>query len=365
MFVDRAKIHVEAGNGGSGSASFRREKYVPLGGPDGGDGGNGGSIVIQAVTSEQSLVALRYQPSWKAPNGGNGRGRKMHGVNGEDTIIKVPVGTLVFDAVTGDLLYDLNQPDATYTAAKGGKGGLGNTHFVSSVNRAPTKFQPGTEGERKDLELELKTVADVGLVGYPNAGKSTLLRALSAARPKTAPYPFTTLHPNVGIVDMEDFYRFSVADIPGLIDGASENIGLGHAFLRHIERCRLFCFVLDMAGVDGRDPLADLTSLREELKKYEPGLEKRPFVLVANKMDLEGSEANLERLKKAEPTSTIIPVCAELAENTDELIRRLRSTLETMPPMDADDLNRILAKRREQLIDKTQEQPKDDDDWDN
>jgi GTP-binding protein len=235
---------------------------------------------------------------------------------------------------------------------------------VTSVNRAPKKYQPGTEGEVKDLELELKTVADVGLVGYPNAGKSTLLRALSAARPKTAPYPFTTLHPSVGIIDMEDFYRFSVADIPGLIEGASENVGLGHAFLRHIERCRLFCFVLDMAGVDGRDPLADLASLRDELKKYEPGLEKRPFVLVANKMDLEGSEANLARLKEAEPNSMIIPVCAELAENTDELIRRLRTCLETLPPMDAEDLNRILAKRRVFLNDKTQAKAKDDDDWD-
>ena len=364
MFVDRAKIHVAAGNGGSGSASFRREKFVPLGGPDGGDGGNGGSVIIQAVTGEQSLVALRYQPQWKAQSGGNGRGRKMHGVNGEDCIIKVPIGTLVFDAATGDLLCDLNQADETFTAAKGGKGGLGNTHFVTSVNRAPKKFQPGTEGEEKDLDLELKTVADVGLVGYPNAGKSTLLRALSAARPKTAPYPFTTLHPSVGIIDMEDFYRFSVADIPGLIEGASENVGLGHAFLRHIERCRLFCFVLDMAGVDGRDPLADLASLRDELKKYEPGLEKRPFVLVANKMDLEGAEANLARLKEAEPNSMIIPVCAELAENTDELIRRLRKCLETLPPMDAEDLNRILAKRRVFLNDKTQAKAKDDDDWD-
>lgn len=364
MFVDRVKIHVEAGHGGSGSASFRREKYVPLGGPDGGDGGNGGSIVIQAVTGEQSLVALRYQPHWKAQDGGNGRSQKMHGVNGADRVIKVPVGTLVFDAESGDLLYDLNQADAVYVAAKGGKGGLGNTHFVSSVNRAPKKFQPGTEGEVKDLELELKTVADVGLVGYPNAGKSTLLRALSAARPKTAPYPFTTLHPSVGIVEMEDYYRFSVADIPGLIDGASENIGLGHAFLRHIERCRLFCFVLDMAGVDGRDPLADLASLRDELKKYEPGLEKRPFVLVANKMDLEGSEANLARLKESEPNAVIIPICAELSENTDELIRRLRLCLETLPPMDEEDLNRILAKRRVFFNEKTQAKDIDNDDWD-
>ena len=362
MFVDKAKIHVEAGHGGSGSASFRREKYVPLGGPDGGDGGNGGSVVIQAVTGEQSLVALRYQPQWKAPSGGNGRGQKMHGINGADCIIKVPIGTLVFDSESGDLLCDLNEADAKYVAAKGGKGGLGNTHFVTSVNRAPKKCQPGTEGEAKDLELELKTVADVGLVGYPNAGKSTLLRALSAARPKTAPYPFTTLHPSVGIVDMDDYYRFSVADIPGLIDGASENVGLGHAFLRHIERCRLFCFVLDMAGVDGRDPLADLASLRDELKKYEPGLENRPFVLVANKMDLEGSQANLARLKEAEPNSTIIPICAELAENTDTLIRQLRSLLETLPPMNEEDLNRILAKRRVFLNDKTQ--PKDDDGWD-
>ncbi len=364
MFVDRAKIHVEAGHGGSGSASFRREKYVPKGGPDGGDGGDGGSVIIRAVTGEQSLVALRFQPIWKAKPGGNGRGQKMHGANGADCIIDVPIGTLVFEAESGELLYDLNEENATFVAAKGGKGGWGNTHYVSSVNRAPRKFQPGQEGEIRDLELELKTVADVGLVGYPNAGKSTLLRAISAAKPKTASYPFTTLHPHVGIVEMDDYYRFSVADIPGLIEGASENVGLGHAFLRHIERCRLFCFVLDMAGVDGRDPLADLASLRNELFKYEPGLEKRAFVLVANKCDLPESKENVARLKKAEPNAIIVEICAELAENTGELVKILRKQLEVLPPLDDEDLRKILAKRRIFKIDKTQEDDDDEDmDW--
>lgn len=363
MFADRAKIHVEAGHGGSGSASMRREKYVPKGGPDGGDGGHGGSVIIRATSGEQSLAALRFQPLWKAKNGGNGRGRKMHGETGADVVIVVPVGTLVFNAETDALVVDLKEDGQEQIVAKGGRGGLGNTHFVSSVNRAPKTFQPGEEGEVYDLELELKTVADVGLVGYPNAGKSTLLRALSAARPKTAAYPFTTLHPSVGIVEMEDYTRFSVADIPGLIDGASENVGLGHAFLRHIERCRMFCYVLDMAGVDGRDPLSDLESLRKELEAYEPGLSQRPFVLVANKMDMAEAAANLERLRASEPGAVIVPVCAELAEHTDELIQVLRGRLDALPPVDEEALNRILARRRQFANDKTDDMDDDFGDW--
>lgn len=364
MFADRAKIHVEAGHGGSGSASFRREKYVPMGGPDGGDGGPGGSVIVRASSGEQSLVALRFQPIWKAKNGGNGRGRKMHGETGKDAIIVVPVGTLVFDRATDALIVDMKEDGQEHVVAKGGRGGRGNTHYVSSVNRAPKTFQPGEAGEVFDLDLELKTVADVGLVGYPNAGKSTLLRALSAARPKTAPYPFTTLHPSVGIVELEDYSRFSVADIPGLIEGASENVGLGHAFLRHIERCRMFCYVLDMAGVDGRDPLSDLASLRSELDAYEPGLSQRPYVLVANKMDMgEVAEENLRRLQESEPKSVIIPIIAELAENTDSLIETLRQSLISLPPEDEAALERILSKRRSFKNDKTDDLDEDMGDW--
>ncbi len=363
MFADRAKIHVEAGQGGSGSASFRRVKYGPMGGPDGGDGGPGGNVVMRASAGEQSLASLRFQTVWKAKNGGNGRGRKMHGETGADAVIVVPVGTLVFNCETDELVIDLKADGQEAVLAKGGRGGRGNTHYVTSVNRAPKTFQLGEEGEVFDFELELKTVADVGLVGYPNAGKSTLLRALSAAKPKTAPYPFTTLHPNVGVVELEDYSRFTVADIPGLIDGASENVGLGHAFLRHIERCRMFCYVLDMAGVDGRDPLNDLVCLRKELDAYEEGLSQRAFVLVANKMDLPESEANLKRLQEAEPEAMIVPICAELKEHTAELIEILQKKLQSLPPEDEEWLNRILARRRHFATEKTDDMEDVDDDW--
>ena len=346
MFIDKVRIQVEAGHGGSGSASFRREKFIPMGGPDGGDGGNGGSVFLTATSGEQSLVDLKFQSYWKAPRGGNGAGRRQHGANGEDVYVKVPVGTLVFDADTDDLLCDLKEDGQVFCAARGGKGGLGNTHFVSSVNRAPRKAQPGLEGEARELELELKTVADVGLVGFPNAGKSTLLTAISAARPKTAPYPFTTLTPNIGVIEMADYRRFTVADIPGLIEGAHDNVGLGHDFLRHIERCRIFCYVLDMAGTDGRDPLDDLKQLRMELDCYEPGLSNRPFVLVANKMDVPVAASNLERLRQAEPQSVILPVCAELSERTQDVVDCLRRMLDELPPEDPEALMRILSRRR-------------------
>jgi GTP-binding protein len=359
MFVDKLIIQVEAGHGGKGSASFRREKYVPMGGPDGGDGGRGGSVYLIATSSEQSLVDLKFQPFWKAGRGGDGAGRRQHGANGADCNIKVPVGTLVFDTETDELLCDLKEDGQIFLAAKGGIGGLGNTHFVSSVNRAPRKFQPGTEGEVKTLELELKTVADVGLVGFPNAGKSTLLKAVSAARPKTAPYPFTTLTPNIGVIETEDYRRFTIADIPGLIEGAHDNVGLGHDFLRHIERCRLFCYVLDMAGTDGRDPLDDLAKLREELDCYEPGLSQRPAFIVANKMDMPESAPNLERLRQAEPQTPILGTCAELGENTPELILKLRKMLDELPPEDEDALRRLLARRRQSQ----RPLPQDDESW--
>ena len=347
MYIDRATIHVESGKGGAGAISFRREKYVPKGGPDGGDGGNGGSVILKAVSGELTLLALKYQPIWKAEAGGNGRGRKLHGANGKDVIVHVPVGTLVFDTETNALLIDLNEDGMTYVVAKGGKGGNGNVHYLTSINRAPRKAQPGLPGEEKDIDLELKTIADVGLVGYPNAGKSTLIRSISQARPKTAPYPFTTLHPNVGVVEMPDYRRYTVADIPGLIDGASENAGLGHDFLRHIERCRLLCFVLDMGGVDGRDPLDDLASLRSELSKYDEDLAKRAFVILANKMDLDVAEENLRRLKAAEPKSKILPIIAELGEEAPQIKQLFQKTLDTLPPEPPEITKKILAKHRE------------------
>lgn len=347
MYIDRAQIHVEAGHGGAGSRSFRREKYVPKGGPDGGDGGRGGSVIIQAVLGELTLLAVKYQPIWKAGHGEPGHGQRLHGANGADVVVKVPVGTLVFDTESNELLADLDVADKTYIAAKGGRGGLGNTHFVTSVNRAPKIAQPGEPGMIKDLDLELKTVADVGLVGYPNAGKSTLIRSISAAKPKTAPYPFTTLHPHVGVVDMDDYRRYTVADIPGLIDGASDNVGLGHDFLRHIERCRLLCFVLDMAGTDGRDPLQDLASLRNELEKYDEDLAKRSFVIIANKMDAVEADDNLKRLRKSEPKSIIFPTIAELGEDSEEIKKLFQKILDKLPPEPPEIKNKILAKHRQ------------------
>jgi len=346
MFIDRLTITVEAGHGGKGSGSFRREKFIPRGGPDGGNGGRGGDIILFASSGEQSLIDLRFKPQWKAERGGDGGSRHKNGANGETCKIKVPVGTLIFDHDSDELLCDLNQDGQEYLAVRGGRGGKGNLHFVSSVNRAPRQFQPGEEGEGKTLDLELKIVADAGLVGFPNAGKSTFLRAVSAARPRTASYPFTTLNPNVGVIETEDYRRFTIADIPGLIDGAHQNVGLGHEFLRHIERCRIFCYVLDMGGSDGRDPLRDLQVLRDELERYEPGLSKRPSLLLANKIDLPEAEENLRRLQESEKNVRIMPICAELALHTDEVILALRQMLDQLPPEDDQALQRILAKRR-------------------
>ncbi|MFA6931367.1 MAG: GTPase ObgE [Lentisphaeria bacterium] len=346
MFIDRITIKVEAGHGGKGSSSFRREKFVPKGGPDGGDGGCGGDVILQATIGEQSLVDLKFKSEWKAVRGGDGGSRQKHGANAESCRIKVPVGTLIFDHDSGEFLCDLKEDALEYVAVRGGKGGKGNLHYVTPVNRAPRMFQPGEEGELKKLDLELKIVADVGLVGFPNAGKSTFLNAVSEAHPKTASYPFTTLNPNVGVIETDDYRRFTIADIPGLISGAHQNIGLGHAFLRHIERCRIFCYVLDMGGTDGRDPLQDLAVLREELEHYETGLSKRPALILANKIDLSEATENLQRLQEIETETAILPVCAELAQNTGKAILALREMLDQIPQEDEQALLRILAKRR-------------------
>lgn len=331
MFVDQTKVYVKAGDGGDGCVSFRREKYVPKGGPDGGDGGAGGSVIFRSVSGEMSLVSLRFNQHWRAERGEHGMGKGRHGHRGKDCVVDVPLGTLIYDTETDQLIADLTEDGQQVVVAHGGAGGKGNTRFMSSTNRAPRHSTPGGEGEERTLFLELKVVADVGLVGYPNAGKSTLISAISDAHPKTAPYPFTTLYPNVGVVEFEDFYRLTVADIPGLIEGAHDNVGLGHDFLRHIERCRAFAYVLDMGGVDGRDPLADLQSLRRELDLYQEELSRRPAVIVANKMDLPEAGENLARLREAEPLTAIIPTCAELAEHTEDVCGELRKLLESMP----------------------------------
>ncbi len=326
MFVDKATITVKAGDGGNGCCSFHREKFVPRGGPDGGDGGAGGNVILEATNSEQSLQSLVYNRHYQAANGPGGRGSNMHGRKAPDILLKVPVGTVVTDRQTGELIADMNEPGRQIVVARGGRGGRGNPRFVTVTNRAPREWEPGEPGEEREIVLELKTIADVGLVGYPNAGKSTLLRAVSAARPKVAPYPFTTLHPVVGVIEYPDFTRITMADIPGLIEGAHENVGLGHAFLKHIERTTLLAYVLDMGGVDGRTPWDDLAHLRRELELYMPGLSKRATIIVANKMDLPGAEENLELLREelAHELFEIIPVCAEKGElgNLKEAIRQ-------------------------------------------
>ena len=298
MFVDRIKVFAHAGNGGRGCVSFRREKFVPKGGPDGGDGGRGGDVVLRADVHVDNLSNLFYEPIIKAKNGGHGQGKKMHGRGAVPKIVKVPVGTVVFrdDAAASSVsapLADLTHEGQEFVLCQGGRGGKGNVHFKSSKNRAPIQYGEGEEGEQGHFLFELRTMADAALVGYPNAGKSTLLGKISAAHPKVAPYPFTTLHPIVGVVEFDGYRRASIADIPGLIEGAHRNVGLGHDFLRHITRCRMLLFVLDIAGSEGRHPIEDLQNLRREIDLYDSRLSERPWRIVANKIDLPGAEENL------------------------------------------------------------------------
>lgn len=330
MFVDRVKIKIRGGNGGHGCISFRREKYVPKGGPDGGDGGNGGSVIFVARSSEQSLVDLYYMNHYEAKSGIPGMGKKRHGHNGANLVVKVPVGTVFHDLATGEVVADLTEEGQEWVGAKGGSGGHGNRRFISSQNRAPRIAGEGYPGEERELRLELKTIADVGLVGYPNAGKSTFLTAVSDAHPKIAPYPFTTRHPNVGVVEFDDYTRMTIADIPGLIDGAHNNVGLGHDFLRHIERCRMLMYVLDTAGVDTRNPADDLQHLQKELELYLPGLTDKPSLVVANKIDLPEAEENLADLRKRYPDVEIMEISALNHDQTNELIQRLRQIIGTI-----------------------------------
>ena len=353
MFVDHIRIYAKAGNGGAGSSSFRRESSVPRGGPDGGDGGQGGSVILRADPQTDSLTAFFYEPKIIVHDGHHGMRKQMSGKASQNKVVPVPVGTLVyrlpegegissrlnaagvFDAATApvddpeqgrtahihrrpapdtsnlELLADLRLPGQEFVLRKGGKGGRGNVHFKSATNQSPTRADPGEEGEEGYFLLELRPIADVGLVGYPNAGKSTLLTALSAARPKVAAYPFTTLHPLIGVIEFPDTYRrVTVADIPGLIEGAHLNVGLGHEFLRHVTRCRLLLFVLDMAGSEGRNPLEDFAAVRRELSLYDPTLTERPALVVANKMDLEGADENLRLFGERFGRFETIPVTA-------------------------------------------------------
>ncbi len=329
MFIDRAKIFVRGGDGGNGCVAFRREKFVPKGGPAGGDGGRGGHVILVADGGLRTLVDFRYRVHYRAPRGQHGRGKGMHGRDGEDLLVRVPVGTVVRDAGTGEILADLVAQGQQVVVARGGRGGRGNIHFATPVERAPERAEPGRPGEERWLELELKLLADVGLVGMPNAGKSTLLARVSAARPKVAAYPFTTLVPHLGVVRVDEGRSFVLADIPGLIAGAAAGAGLGHGFLRHIERTRVLVYVLDTAGTEGRDPVDDLKALREELRLYNPELVTRVQVVAANKMDLPESEEGLERLRAAFGESyEIFPVSGLTGAGVDRLVWRLAELLD-------------------------------------
>lgn len=297
-FVDEATIDVAAGDGGNGCASFRHEKYKEFGGPDGGDGGRGGHVYALADASLNTLVDFRYTRRFEAQRGEHGKGSDMFGVKGDDIILKMPVGTIISDAETGEVLFELLQPGEQITIAKGGDGGFGNMHYKSSTNRAPRQKTPGWPGERRTLKLELKVLADVGLLGMPNAGKSTLIAAISNARPKIADYPFTTLHPNLGVVRVGPEKSFVVADVPGLIEGASEGAGLGHQFLRHLQRTRLLLHLVDVAPFDETvDPVQQAKAIAAELKKFDPALYAKPRWLVLNKLDMVPVEERESRVK--------------------------------------------------------------------
>lgn len=333
QFYDRAKIYVTAGNGGNGSMHFRREKFVPLGGPDGGDGGRGGSVYLEADTTLNTLVDYHYHPHHKAKSGQAGAGQKMHGAKGEDLILGVPVGTVVRNAETEEVLADLAEPGQRVMVARGGRGGLGNVHFATATNQAPREAQRGEPGEEVTLALELKLIADVGLVGYPNAGKSTLLSVVTAARPKIAEYPFTTLVPNLGVAVVGDpvrgdDYSFVIADIPGLIEGAAQGVGLGHEFLRHVERTRLLLHLID--GLSEKDPWEEFAAINHELAEYSADLANRPQIVVLTKMDLQEARDKWPALReRAEAQGlTALAISSATSEGVQELMnttaRRLR-----------------------------------------
>ncbi len=337
-FADYVTIRVKAGDGGRGCVSFRREKYVPRGGPDGGDGGRGGHIVIRATKELNTLIDLRYRREYRALRGGHGKGKKMHGRDGEDLVIAVPVGTIVKDADSQEVLADLDTDGKEALIARGGRGGLGNAHFTTSVKQAPRFAQPGEKGEQRRLVLELKLLADVGLIGLPNAGKSTLLSVISAARPKTAAYPFTTLTPVLGVVKVSDYRSFVVADIPGLIEGAHRGAGLGFQFLRHVERTALLLHLVDVSESAPGDPVADFETVRRELELYSVELARKPHVVACTKIDIAGTGEKRGRMERycRERGLECFPVSSITGAGIPELLahlaRRLKTATRLLPP---------------------------------
>ncbi len=331
MFIDRVKIRVRAGKGGNGMASFRREKYVPLGGPFGGDGGDGGSVIFEVDTNKSTLLDLRFNKLIAAENGGNGKNKKMSGVRGESSIVKVPLGTIVRDIKDDRILADLVRPGQQAIIVAGGKGGRGNWHFATPRNPAPDFAEKGAPGDELEILVELKLLADAGLIGYPSVGKSTFLSVVSAARPEIADYPFTTIVPNLGVVQVKDGRSFVLADLPGLIEGASQGKGLGHQFLRHIERCRVLIHIIDMGGVDHRDPVEDYRIINTELGLYQFRLLERPQVVVANKMDLPEAKENLKRFKEAFPDLQVFETITLIREGLDDVLYKTIQLIETTP----------------------------------
>lgn len=330
MFIDRARIFVQSGKGGDGMSSFRHEKFVPKGGPNGGDGGQGGNVVLVADRNVNTLVDFRFRRLFKAKPGGKGEGSNKYGRNAEDLLITVPLGTIVKDEETGQIMADLSRDGQRAIVAKGGRGGRGNWHFRTSANRTPTFAERGEPGEERWLRLELKVLADVGLLGYPSVGKSSILRKVSAAQPEVAAYHFTTLNPILGVVNLPDHRSFVMADIPGLIDGASEGVGLGHDFLRHIERTKILIHVVDVSGIEGRDPIEDYEKINAELAKYSEKLARKRQVVAANKIDLLGDSDNLERLMDYMTAHgvEVYPICAMTGEGMDKLLERVWTMLE-------------------------------------
>ncbi len=333
MFIDSARIFVKAGNGGNGIVSFRREKYIPAGGPDGGDGGKGGDVVLVADEGLNTLVDFRYRRKFVAESGKNGGPSNCTGKSGEDLIIKVPVGTIVKEDESGLVIADLTKHDQRVVVARGGRGGKGNQHFATPARQAPVFAQSGEPGEERWIQLELKLIADVGLVGYPNVGKSTILSMVSAAKPKIADYHFTTLEPNLGVVSLDMGNSFVLADIPGLIEGAHKGVGLGHDFLRHVERTRLLIHVVDISGIEGRNPIDDFRLINQELEKFSPVLAQKPQIVAANKIDIPGSEENLKAFMEFAQASgyRVFPISAATNKGLRELMFYAAEKLKEIP----------------------------------
>ena len=337
MFIDKVKIYIKAGDGGNGAVSFRREKYVSAGGPDGGDGGHGGNIVFRVDEGSNTLLAFRYKHKFIAERGGDGKGAKCHGATADDLIIMVPPGTLIRDAETKKIIHDMSDNDgADYTACKGGRGGWGNRHFATPTRQVPMFAKNGTAGEEREVELELKMLADVGLIGYPSVGKSSILARISAAKPKIADYHFTTLSPNLGVVRTGGESGFVAADIPGLIEGAADGAGLGHAFLRHVDRCRLLLHVVDISCFEGRDPVEDIQKINYELERYSAELATRPQIIVANKVDaLDREIVDVDAFEGyvREQGWELLYISAVTGEGVEEMVRLVAERLKDLPPM--------------------------------